>query len=80
MDDDLSPAARRLRKKQAIERWAVELGEERTQLEEDLLINRQSIMDREREALDVGIPVDAFARLVGISRQTLYRWRERAAS
>jgi transposase-like protein len=56
------------------------LREERTQLEEDLLINRQSIMDREREALDVGIPVDAFARLVGISRQTLYRWRERAAS
>jgi DNA-binding transcriptional regulator YiaG len=75
-DDDLSPQAKRLRKKQTIETLAVEVGDERAKLEDELLVNRQSIMDRMKEAREVGIPFDAFAKLVRVSRQTLYRWED----
>jgi DNA-binding XRE family transcriptional regulator len=29
-----------------------------------------------RDAAEVGIPFDTYAKLVGVSRQTLYRWRD----
>jgi len=29
-----------------------------------------------QDAVAAGIPIDTYAKLVGVSRQTLYRWRE----
>ncbi len=74
--NDPSPTAERLHKRQGIERLIVEEGERRARLEDELLVNQQSIMDRLKEALAVGIPFDTVAKLVGVSRQTLYRWQE----
>jgi hypothetical protein len=41
---------------------------------------RQIAVELIPEAVDAGIPFDTFAKLVGVSRQTLYRWRDLARS
>lgn len=73
--DDPSPKAEALQKRQNIETIIVREGEQRSRLEADLVVNQQSIVDRLKEALEVGIPFDTVAKLAGISRQTLYRWQ-----
>ncbi|HTA12166.1 MAG TPA: hypothetical protein VK765_02005 [Solirubrobacteraceae bacterium] len=45
-------------------------------LERELTNNTGEIIDRMRDAAAVGIPIDTFAQLVGVSRQKLYRWRD----
>jgi transposase-like protein len=43
----------------------------------DVAASRQFIVeDLMPKAVEAGIPLDALARLLGISRQTLYRWRD----
>ncbi len=59
-----------------IEDWAVTLGHERHNLESGLSVNTQRIIDLMPQALAAGIPLDGYAKLVGVSRQTLYRWQE----
>jgi DNA invertase Pin-like site-specific DNA recombinase len=78
MNDDLSPKAAWLHKRQGVERLLVKDGEQRIKLESELIANQQSIVDRLKEAHEVGIPFDGAAKLVGVSRQTLYRWQELA--
>ena len=77
--DDRSPQAQRLQKKHNIETLAVEAGEQRAKLDDELAANTQWIIDLMPQAMEAGIPFDTFAKLVGVSRQTLYRWREVAA-
>jgi hypothetical protein len=83
MDED-SPiaqrAAEKVRRRRFIEDHAIELGAERVRLEEQLTNNTGDIIDRMRDAAEAGIPLDTYAKLVGVSRQTLYRWRDAAAS
>jgi hypothetical protein len=74
--DDLSPKAQLLQRRHSIETLAVEAGEERAKLDDKLVVNTQWIIDLMPQAMEAGIPLDTFAKLVGISRQTLYRWRE----
>jgi DNA invertase Pin-like site-specific DNA recombinase len=60
----------------AIEDQAIKLGDERGDLEDRLAANTTSIVNLLREQEGSGIPFDRLASLVGVSRQTLYRWQE----
>jgi hypothetical protein len=60
----------------AVEDRLVALGAERTRLEARLGENLEAIVDEIPVATDAGIPFDRIAHLVGVSRQTLYRWRD----
>jgi len=62
----------------AIEDRSIELGDERGRLENELAANTTAIVALLREWADAGspIPLDRLASLVGVSRQTLYRWRD----
>lgn len=42
--------------------------------------NTQGIIDLLRDAEGAGVPYEQLAQLLGVSRQTLFRWREIAAS
>ena len=72
----MNPTRERLQEKQNYEALAAEAGEQRSKLEDELAINTQWIIDMIPKAAEAGIPFDTFAKLVGVSRQTLYRWRE----
>ena len=60
----------------AIEDRLVQLGAERAGLEAKLGENLEAIVDEIPAATEAGIPFDRIAHLVGVSRQTLYRWRD----
>lgn len=62
----------------AVEDRLVQLGAERTKLEAKLGENLEAIVAEIPAATAVGIPFDRIAHLVGVSRQTLYRWRDSA--
>ena len=63
----------------AIEDRLVLLGAERTKLEAKLGENLEAIVDEIPAGAEAGIPFDRIAHLVGISRQTLYRWQNALA-
>jgi hypothetical protein len=65
--------------RRAVEDRALQLAEERRNLNNYLAANTQAIIDLIRDAANAGVPFDHLATLVGISRQTLYRWREIAS-
>jgi hypothetical protein len=73
---DLPP---NMQARRAIEDRAVQLGNERHDLDNGLAANTQAIIDLLRDADGAGVPLDHLAKLVGVSRQTLHRWREIAA-
>jgi hypothetical protein len=63
-------------KRRAIEDQAIKLGSERTQLRDRLRKNARAITALLEQAIAAGIHIASFARLVGVRRQSLYRWRE----
>ncbi len=65
-----------LQARRAIEDNLIRLGSERTRLEGELAANISVILAAIPKATEVGIPFDGVAKLVGVSRQTLYRWQE----
>lgn len=62
--------------RRAIEDRAIALGNERRALDSNLAVNTQAIIDLLRDAQGAGIPYEHLAEMVGVSRQTLHRWRE----
>jgi hypothetical protein len=62
--------------RRSIEDQIVKLGSERTRLENELGANIEAIVAAIPKAIEADIPFDGIAKLVGVSRQTLYRWRE----
>jgi transcriptional regulator GlxA family with amidase domain len=58
-----------------LEDWAFKLGEERRQLDGQLSANTNQIMTLLPQAIEAGIPLDQLAQMVGVSRQSLHRWR-----
>lgn len=54
---------------------AILLGQERANLDRALAGNTQRIKELLPVALDAGISLDALAKLVNVSRQTLHQWR-----
>jgi hypothetical protein len=59
-----------------VEVRALNLRAERAELHGGLRENTAAITALHAEAVELGIAVEQFARLVGISRQSLYRWRD----
>jgi DNA invertase Pin-like site-specific DNA recombinase len=62
--------------RRAIEDRAAQLAEQRRKIDSQVAENTQAIIDLIPEAAKVGIPLDQLAEVIGVSRQTLYRWRE----
>ena len=59
----------------AVEDELIRFGAERNRLEGQLGANLEQIVDAIPEATAAGISFDRIAGLVGVSRQTLYRWQ-----
>jgi hypothetical protein len=72
MTDDLPPE---IRARREIEDQAAVLGAQRRDLENGLAINKQRIIALLPTALAAGLPMDGFAKLVRVTRQTLYSWQ-----
>jgi len=73
--------AEKLEWRQGLETLALETGQKHAQHLDDLASSRQFIVEQLiPKATDAGIPFDALAKLLGISRQTLYRWQQAAES
>jgi hypothetical protein len=66
----------RLQAKREVEDEAIRLGEERRDLDERTTNNTQAVIDLLPRAADAGVPFDHVATMVGVTRQTLYRWQE----
>jgi hypothetical protein len=64
-----------LRHRREIEDRAIALGDERTELDDQLGANTTAIVELLRDWEGSGIPFEHLASLVGVSRQTLYRWQ-----
>ena len=62
--------------RRAVEDRAIRLGGERRDLDNRVAVNTQAIIDLLPSAANAGVPFDHVATLVGITRQTLYRWQE----
>jgi len=58
---------------------ALQLGADRAKLEGQLGSNLEQIVDLLDEAPKVGVPVDHYAKMIGVRRQQLYRWRDSIA-
>ena len=65
-----------LQARRTVEDELVRLGSERNRLESDLAANIEAIVASIPQAIEASIPFDGIAKLVGVSRQTLYRWQE----
>jgi transcriptional regulator GlxA family with amidase domain len=74
----MSNSAEDLQATRTIEDKLVQLGEQRRATEQAVSENIQAITDTMAEAIAAGLPVERVAGLVGVSRQTLYRWRDGA--
>jgi hypothetical protein len=66
--------------RRAIEDRAAQLGADRRHLEADLAVNTSAIIDLLRDAEGSRIPYEHLATLTGVSRQSLFRWREEIAA
>lgn len=62
--------------RRAVEDRALQLADERRGLDSQITANTQAIIGLIPEAAKAGIPFEQLAGLIGVSRQTLYRWRE----
>jgi hypothetical protein len=69
---DLPPE---MQARREFEDQALKLGAERARLEGQLGTNLEQIVDLLEKAHEVGVPIDHYARMVGVRRQQLYRWR-----
>jgi DNA invertase Pin-like site-specific DNA recombinase len=70
--------AHRLRRRAGIEDIVRDLGEQRSRLTDDLASVEQTMREIVLDALEAGVPLDTYAKLVGVSRPTVYRWRDDA--
>ena len=73
---DLPPSVEARR---SIEDRAIQLSAERHDLDTRIATNTQAIIDLLLDAEGTGTTFEQPADLIGVSRQTLYRWREVAS-
>lgn len=71
MDDNLAD----IKAQRDFEDEALRLGAERDTLEAQLGTNLERIVDLLDQAPEHGVSVERYAKLVGVRRQQLYRWR-----
>jgi Homeodomain-like domain len=65
--------------RRAIEDRAAKLGIQRRGFETALAANTHKVIDLLRDADGSGVPLEQLAALLGVSRQSIYNWREIAA-
>jgi DNA invertase Pin-like site-specific DNA recombinase len=70
--NDLPPD---LQARRVVEDELAKLGSERNRIESEAGANIEAVVAAIPDAIEAGIPFDGIARLVGVSRQTLYRWQ-----
>jgi DNA invertase Pin-like site-specific DNA recombinase len=70
--------AERLQRRLGMEQIARELGREHTHAKNELASVVQTMREIVLDALEAGVPLDTYAKLVHVSRPTVYRWREDA--
>lgn len=70
--DDLSA---KMQARRSVEDQALEYGAERRDLTAKLDANTERIRRLLHEAIKHGVPIEQFAKMVGVTRQTLYHWR-----
>jgi uncharacterized protein (DUF2384 family) len=63
------------RARREVEDILAQLGSERARLESEAGTVLEAIVAAIPRATAAGIPFDSIAKLVGVSRQTLYRWQ-----
>jgi len=68
--------AEKLAKRHGIEEMAMAEGERRARAAQELASTTQTIVQLMPMAVAADIPIETFAKLVGVSRQTLYRWKD----
>jgi hypothetical protein len=64
-----------IEQRRAVEDEAIRLGEERRELDNRLAVNTRTVVELLPKAAKAGVPLDQVAAMVGITRQTLYRWQ-----
>jgi hypothetical protein len=64
--------------RRAIEDRAAELGAKRTKIQTRMAANTRAMVELLGEARGAGVPLEQLAALLGVSRQTLFNWRELA--
>jgi DNA-binding transcriptional regulator YiaG len=67
-----------IKARREIEDRAAQLGAKRAKLQSRLAANTSSMTELVRRAEGSGIPYEELAALLGVSRQTLFNWREAA--
>jgi CRP-like cAMP-binding protein len=72
--DDMDSLTPTIQARRAAEDRVARLAEERRDLDNRVAANTQAIVAAMPEALDAGMTFDQLAELIGVSRQTLYRW------
>ena len=55
---------------------AARLGAERRELDGRIEANTRAVVELLKDAEGTGVSYDQLAQLIGVSRQTLYHWRE----
>jgi hypothetical protein len=69
---DLPPE---IQARRSVEDRALKLGAERAELDAQMALNTLAIKALMGEAEAAQLPLEGFAKMVGVSRQTLYHWR-----
>jgi hypothetical protein len=72
----MNPIPAELQDRRAVEDRAVQLAEQRQELTGRMTENTWAIIELLRDPRHGLIPLDHLANLLGVSRQSLYRWRE----
>jgi hypothetical protein len=67
-----------MRVRRALEDEALRIGRERAELADRTRENTWEIIELLRRPEHALIPLDHLAQLLGVSRPSIYRWRERA--
>ena len=75
MNDDIPPE---MQVRRDLEDRLIQLGRKRREVEQEASENVRAITEALAEASVAHIPIEHVAQLVGVSRQTLYRWRDEA--
>jgi hypothetical protein len=65
-----------LQPRRRIEDRLIGLGDERRELQDKTKGTVKAMIDLVPEAQQAGISFDGIAKLIGVPRQTLYRWQE----
>jgi transcriptional regulator GlxA family with amidase domain len=73
---DMTELPSAVQARRAVEDQAIQLAEERREIESREVANIEAAVDLIPRAAEANMPLDHLARLIGVSRQTLYRWQE----